>query len=77
MLFSSLHRCLLASVVFSFNCSARPLKARGSGDVFHIYAFGDNISGLQVFYADGNSPPSLDLNPYLGSAHFVSFNLQE
>lgn len=76
MLFSNLHRFLLASAVFGFNCSAWPLKARGSGDVFHIYAFGDNISGLQVFYADGNSPSCLGLNPYLGSAHIVSFNLQ-
>jgi hypothetical protein len=77
MLFSNLHFSLLASTVFSFNCSAQPLPARGSGDVFHIYAFGDNISSLQVFYADGNSPSCLDLKPHLGSAHFVSFNLQE
>lgn len=69
MIFSNLDRFLFASAAFSFNCSARPLKARGSGDVFRIYAFGDNISGLQVFYADGNSASYLGLNLYLGSAH--------
>ncbi|OOQ91714.1 hypothetical protein PEBR_09232 [Penicillium brasilianum] len=46
-------RSLLTCVLFGFTCSAWPLYGRGAAKQFRIYAFGANISGLQVFYADG------------------------
>jgi hypothetical protein len=56
MFFSYLYRFILFHPFLGFVCSASPLNGRGAERHFHIYAFGENISGLQVFYADGNSP---------------------
>jgi hypothetical protein len=56
MFFSYLYRFILFHPFLGFVCSASPLNGRGAERQFHIYAFGENISGLQVFYADGNSP---------------------
>ncbi|KAJ5107489.1 hypothetical protein N7456_004164 [Penicillium angulare] len=33
-------------------CSAQPLSARTGDSTFNIYAYGDGISGLQVYYSD-------------------------
>lgn len=35
-------------------CTAQPLEQRqSSGSPFSLYAYGNNINGLEVFYADG------------------------
>ena len=37
-------------------CDARPLESRSRvGDKFNLYAWGNNIPGLDVFYANGRS----------------------
>lgn len=37
-----------------FVCTAQPLEQRqSSGNPFSLYAYGDDINGLEVFYADG------------------------
>lgn len=33
--------------------SAQPLQTRQSNEPFSLYAYGDNIDGLPIFYADG------------------------
>lgn len=38
--------------------AAHPLEERQSpGSPFSLYAYGDDINGLEVFYADGESRP--------------------
>lgn len=40
--------------IFGLSCQAAPLAERqADGSTFGIYAYGDNINGLPVFYADG------------------------
>lgn len=45
---------------FGAFCSAQPLVKRATQ--FNIYAFGESISGLQVYYADGRNSHA-DLSP--------------
>jgi hypothetical protein len=56
MLLLSIIRLFLASAVV---CSAQPLEARQSTSSFNLYAYGEGISGLPVFYKDGISLPQL------------------
>ncbi|KAJ5683454.1 hypothetical protein N7462_006619 [Penicillium macrosclerotiorum] len=62
--------CLL-STAFGLLCSSQPLNARGVDSKFSIYAFGDNISGLQVYYADVTVSSSAE---YTWLAHADSKN---
>lgn len=40
--------------VLALDCSAKPLEKRqSSGGPFNLYAYGEGINGLEVFYADG------------------------
>ncbi|KAJ6088584.1 hypothetical protein N7486_009845 [Penicillium sp. IBT 16267x] len=40
--------------IFGLACQATPLSKRQTdGSTFGLYAYGDNINGLPVFYADG------------------------
>lgn len=48
------YRFFLFHVLLGFICSASPLNGHSAERQFRIYAFGDNISGLQVFNVDGN-----------------------
>lgn len=43
---------MFAVAAFGLVCSAQPLEARTETQ-FNIYAYGTGISGLRVFYADG------------------------
>jgi hypothetical protein len=56
MLLLSIIRLFVASAVV---CSAQPLEARQSTSSFNLYAYGEGISGLPVFYKDGISLPQL------------------
>lgn len=41
----------------AFICSAQPLEERQSfRSPFNLYAYGDDINGMEVFYADGMAP---------------------
>jgi hypothetical protein len=52
MLLLSLVHVFLASTVL---CSAQPLEARQSTSSFKLYAYGEGISGLPIYYQDGTS----------------------
>jgi hypothetical protein len=52
MLFLSMLSLLLAFVLI---CSAHPLEKRQSTDSFKLYAYGKDISGLPIFYSNGNT----------------------
>ncbi|KAJ6007145.1 hypothetical protein N7499_000809 [Penicillium canescens] len=52
MLLLSIIRLFVASAVV---CSAQPLEARQSTSSFNLYAYGEGISGLPVFYKDGTA----------------------
>ena len=42
-------------IAFGLFCSAQPLEERQSnGNPFNLYAYGEGINGLPVFYADGS-----------------------
>ncbi|KAL4908520.1 hypothetical protein BDW74DRAFT_175203 [Aspergillus multicolor] len=47
-------------LLFALSCvavatNAFPLEARQSSETFSLYAYGDGISGLPVYYADGKA----------------------
>jgi hypothetical protein len=44
---------VLAAVWLVCGAHSHPLENRGTGSNFALYAYGDNISGLEVYYADG------------------------
>lgn len=51
-------------VAFGLFCSAQPLEERQSnGNSFDLYAYGEGINGLPVFYADGSHPTLVPI-PY-------------
>jgi hypothetical protein len=63
MIFTSILPAFMATLVLF--CSAQPLEERqSSGNPFDLYAYGEGINGLKVFYADGLPPY---LVPILGS----------
>lgn len=47
--------------VLGLACAAQPLQRQISGDPFSLYAYGDNINGLEVFYADGECRPMSEM----------------
>lgn len=57
--------------IFGLACQAAPLSERqadeSKGSTFGLYAYGNNINGLPVFYADGILPRYLAGTPsFLG-----------
>lgn len=49
-------------------CAAQPLQRQSSGDPFSLYAYGDNVNGLEVFYADGEYRPMSEVADPLTSS---------
>ncbi|KAJ5779177.1 hypothetical protein N7457_006897 [Penicillium paradoxum] len=52
MLYSCILPLLLA---YGLVCSAQPVEKRQSTESFKLYAYGENISGLPVFYSNGTA----------------------
>ena len=79
MLFRVVYSALV--VFLGLVCSAQPLQARQSNDTpFSLYAYGDNINGLPVFYADGASIENFlmswhQINPRTGTAQIGNMSL--
>jgi hypothetical protein len=60
-MFCSLFLFSFFAVAFGLPGLSQPLQPRATDDQFNIYAFGDGIDGLQVYYINSDSPflPSL------------------